>query len=139
MTDVLIDTSVWIDFFRNSTGKIGDRVAELIRLDRACLTGPVISELLHGVRGKKDAAQLNLLFTTIPYLQIEREDWSMAGKTLLKLRKTGLSIPLTDVLIATVAKRNNMAVFTLDKHFQHLAVECVPIPNQSEQSSGGRS
>lgn len=120
---VLIDTSAWIDFLRSSSGLVGDAVADLIRLDRAYLTGPVIAELLHGVRGSKEAFQLNDIFTTIPYLEIDRNDWKMTGNTLQKLRGKGLSIPLTDVLIASVAVRNNMAVLTLDKHFQHLSVE----------------
>ena len=125
MGKVLVDTSAWIDFFRNSSGACGDLVADLIRSDSAYLTGPVISELLHGVKGKKEASQLNFLFTTIPYMEIDRNDWSMTGSTLQKLRGKGLSIPLTDVLIATVAVRNDMMVLTLDKHFQHLPVGCL--------------
>ena len=125
MNNVIIDTSARIDFFRSDSGPAGDIVTDLIRLDNAYLTGPIIAELLHGVRGKKEASQLNLLFTTIPYLEINQVDWHMTGDTLHKLRKKGLLIPLTDVLIANIAIRNNMAVLTLDKHFQHLTVECL--------------
>jgi predicted nucleic acid-binding protein len=125
MNDVLIDTSAWIDFLRSDSGSAGDMVADWIRLDSAYLTGPIIAELLHGVRGKNDASQLDLLFTTIPYLEIHQEDWNVTGKTLHKLRRKGLTIPLTDVLIASVASRNSMAILTLDKHFQHLNVECI--------------
>lgn len=125
MNDVLIDTSAWIDFLRSDSGSVGDIVTDLIRLDNAYLTGPIIAELLHGVRGKKEAYQLNFLFTTIPYLEINQEDWNMTGNTLHKLRGKGRSIPLTDVLIASIAIRNNMAILTLDKHFQHLNVECI--------------
>ncbi len=128
MSKVLIDTSAWIDFFRNSSGSAGDLVTDLIRLDSAYITGPIIAELLHGVRGKKEASQLNFLFTTIPYLAIDQKDWGVTGNTLQKLRGKGLSIPLTDVLIASVAIRNTMAVLTLDKHFQHLSVECLNFP-----------
>ena len=127
MNKVLVDTSAWVDFFRNSSGLAGDLVTDLIRLDSAYLTGPIIAELLHGVRGKKEASQLNFLFTTIPYLEIERNDWAVTGNKLQKLREKGLSIPLTDVLIASVAIRNNMDVLTLDKHFQHLSVECLDL------------
>lgn len=125
VTNVLIDTSAWIDFLRSNSGSAGDLVADLIQLDNAYLTGPIIAELLHGAQGKKEASMLDFLFTTIPYLEISRNDWKTAGDTLQKLRGKGLSIPLTDVLIATVAIRNNMAVLTLDKHFRHLSVECL--------------
>ena len=125
--NILIDTSAWIDFFRETGGAVGDLVAELIRLDQAYLTGPVMAELLHGAKGKREATELDAVFTTIPILDVSREDWIMTGTTLHTLRKKGLSIPLTDVLIASVAQRHKMAVLTLDKHFQHLPVECVKI------------
>ena len=125
MDNVLIDTSAWIDFFRSSSGLAGNVVADLIRFDKAYLTGPVIAELLHGVRGKKEISKLKLIFSTIPCLEINHDDWQATGNTLRQLRERGLSIPLTDVLIASVASRNNMSVLTLDKHFQHLAVECL--------------
>ncbi|MCI5167287.1 MAG: hypothetical protein D3903_14635 [Candidatus Electrothrix sp. GM3_4] len=35
--NVLIDTSAWIDFFRNTGGAAGGLVAELIQLDQAYL------------------------------------------------------------------------------------------------------
>ena len=125
--NVLIDTSAWIDFFRSSSGLAGNVVVDLIRFDKAYLTGPVIAELLHGVRGKKEIAKLNFIFTTIPCLEINQNDWQTTGNTLRQLRCKGLSIPLTDVLIASVASRNNMPVLTLDKHFQQLAVECLSL------------
>ncbi len=125
--NVLVDTSAWIDYLRESSGKAGDIAAQLIQLDRAFLTGPVIAELLHGCRGKRETAQLQVLFSAVPCLDIIRADWTAAGDALRELREKGLTVPLTDVLIAVVAARNKMAVLTLDKHFQHLSVETVKI------------
>ena len=125
--NVLIDTSAWIDFFRDSSGATGDMVAELIRLDRAYLTGPVMAELLHGADGKRETTQLDDVFATIPILDVSREDWVTTGTVLHALRKKGVTVPLTDALIASVAQRNKMAVLTLDKHFQHLPIECMEI------------
>ncbi len=124
---VLIDTSAWIDFFRDTGGAAGDVVAELIQLDQAYLTGPVMAELLHGAKGKREMKNLAAVFATIPILDITGEDWLATGNTLQDLRKKGCTVPLTDVLIASIAQRNNMAVLTLDKHFQHLSVECVGV------------
>ncbi len=100
-------------------------VAELIRLDNAFMTGPVMAELLYGVRGKKETDQLDVLFTTIPCLDVEQTDWISTGNKLRDLHSRGVTVPLTDVLIASVAIRNRMAVLTLDKHFQHLSVDCL--------------
>ncbi len=54
MHNVLIDTSGWIDFFRNPEGSTGDKVSALIENDNAYLTGVIEAELLHGVHGKKE-------------------------------------------------------------------------------------
>ncbi|CAK8725593.1 Ribonuclease VapC [Candidatus Electrothrix laxa] len=128
--NVLIDTSAWIDFFWNTGGAAGGLVAELIQLDQAYLTGPVMAELLHGARGKRETKELDAVFATIPILDVGREDWIKTGSILHALRKKGLSVPLTDVLIASVALHNKMTVLTLDKHFQHLPVECVKIQEE---------
>lgn len=125
MTKVLIDTSAWINFFRFKDDLVGDIVTNLIHHDNAYLTGPVIAELLHGVRGKKEKADLDIFFETIPCLQVTHNDWFECGNMLLKLREKGLAIPLTDVLIAAVAIRNEAAVLTLDKHFQNLPVQRI--------------
>ncbi|MCW5212273.1 PIN domain-containing protein [Desulfobulbus sp. TB] len=127
---VLIDTSAWIDFFRDTGGAAGDIVAELIQRDQAYLTGTVMAELLHGAKGKREMKSLEAVFATIPILDVTGEDWLTTGNTLQALRKKGCTVPLTDVLIACVAQRNNMAVLTLDKHFQHISVECVKIPER---------
>lgn len=129
MNKVLVDTSAWVDFFRRDSGSLGDLVAELIRADRACLTGPIVAELLHGVRGKEEAGQLELVFATVNYLEIHRRDWESAGNILRDLRKNGITIPLTDVLIANVAIRNKIPVLTLDRHFHHLEVEFLAPEN----------
>ncbi|XCN71070.1 MAG: PIN domain-containing protein [Candidatus Electrothrix aestuarii] len=124
---VLIDTSAWIDFFRNTGGAAGDVVAELIQLDQAYLTDTVMAELLHGAKGKQEMKSLEAVFATIPILDVTGEDWLATGNTLQALRKKGCTVPLTDVLIASVAQRNDMAVLTLDKDFEYLSVECVKI------------
>jgi predicted nucleic acid-binding protein len=48
-----------------------------------------------------------------------------AGNLAAQLRAKGLTLPLTDVLIATVALRNQVSVLTIDKHFHHLGVDLV--------------
>jgi predicted nucleic acid-binding protein len=89
MPGVLIDTSAWIDFLRHSGGRAGDIAAELIRLDCAFIAGPVIAELLHGCRGKKETVQLQHLF---PCVDIIREAWQAAGERLRALREKGLAV-----------------------------------------------
>ncbi len=123
MQGVVIDTSAWIDFFRSGSGKAADSVTRLIDADQAIMVGPVMAELLRGVRSDKESRQLKPLLAALPYVEVVREDWEAAGNTLQKLRTCGVTLPLTDVLIATIASRRRLPVLTLDKDFNHLPAD----------------
>jgi predicted nucleic acid-binding protein len=122
MNKVVIDTSAWIDFFRNQTGSVGDAVARAIEQDLAVLTGPVLSELLQGVKNRRESQTLAELFGVLPFVEVIRNDWEEAGELLRRLRQRGITVPLTDAVIAAVAKRYRCGVLTLDRHFEHLEV-----------------
>jgi predicted nucleic acid-binding protein len=127
MKMVLIDTCAWIDFFKSRTGELGNNATSLIELNQAAITGVVIAELLQGVKHEKENQRLRVLLSSIHYLPTEDSDWMNAGKLAAQLRAKGLTLPLTDVLIATVALRNQVSVLTIDKHFQHLGVDLEEI------------
>jgi predicted nucleic acid-binding protein len=125
MKPVLVDTCAWIDFLRQPQGALGDRVAALLASDEAVLCGVMQAELLHGAKGRKEQAQLDFLLANVTCLDITAADWFAAGVVLRDTRAQGLQIPLSDALIATCARRHRVPVLTLDRHFQHLAVELV--------------
>lgn len=122
MADVLIDTCAWIDFFRLPQGELGDAVQRLIESDRAVLTGPVLTELLHGTRTDRETAQLREALDVLPFVSVERADWERAGELLRGLRVQGITVPLTAALIAAVALQRGLLLLTRDKHFEHLEV-----------------
>lgn len=119
---VLIDTCAWIDFFKSQTGRLGDQVAQLIDANQAAITGVVVAELLQGIKHENESKRLSVLLKSIHYLPTEEGDWLQAGQLAQQLRNKGLTLPLTDVLIATIALRHAVPVLTLDKHFQYLPV-----------------
>jgi len=125
---VIIDTSAWIDFFGDANGSLGDTVADLISQDRGVLVGPVLAELLQGIRNAKETDLFKTLLTTPPYLKIDRQDWHAAGQILQELRSQGITIPLTDALIGMVAKRNDLRLLTIDRHFEHLPAQLHLFP-----------
>lgn len=122
MNKIIIDTSAWIDFFRNQSGVVGDVVSSLISQDQAVITGPIVSELLQGLKNRREGKTLGELFSIIPYIEVKRQDWERAGELLRDLRQRGITVPLTDALIAIVAKQHGCSVLTLDRHFEHLEV-----------------
>lgn len=120
MSSVLVDTSAWVHFFRHGEGPIADQVAALIRSDQAWITGPVVTELLHGTRSARERKDLESLLAVLPFAEVLRPDWEQAGDVLRKLREKGVTVPLSDALIAVVAERHELAVLATDKHYDEL-------------------
>ena len=125
MNKILIDTCAWIDFLRSAEGALGNYVARLIENDQALLCGVIITELLQGAKGKKEKQQLEFLISGIEILDINRQDWIDAGLCLQNLRSKGITLPVTDALIAMLATRHSVSVLTIDKHFNHLSVTVI--------------
>jgi predicted nucleic acid-binding protein len=125
MNFVLIDTCAWIDFLRYQEGELGNQVAALIENEHAAICGVIAAELLQGVKSEKQRQQIELLINTVAYLEMQEFDWMNAGKLLQELRSQGVTLPLTDAVIAVIAQRHQVSVLTMDKHFQHLRVELV--------------
>lgn len=117
---ILVDTSIWIEYFKNN--RIFVPVIEKnLNLENILITGPVISELLYGVKGSKEYEMLSSSISAVPYIECLYEDWVETGKVLYSLREKGISIPLTDVLIAAIAIREDALVFSQDKHFKYIS------------------
>jgi len=116
---IIVDTSIWIEYFKNNKD-----IAEFIDdgLDRGCvyIVGPIISELLQGVRSDEELNMLSMYIDAVPQFKFETRDWIDVGVISYSLRKKGFTIPLTDIMIAVIAKNNGAAVYTLDKHFSYI-------------------
>ena len=121
-TPLLIDTCAWIEFLRSRQGALGDRVAQAINDDCAVMCGVTVTELLQGAKGAKEKQQLDFLFANVACVAVEPADWLAAGQALQSLRGQGVTLPLTDALIAAIARRKGLPVLTVDAHFQHLSV-----------------
>lgn len=125
MSAVLIDTCAWIEFLRAKDNVLGNLVALAIKNDEARLCGVVIAELLQGCKSQKQLNQLEKLFSTIELLATKEEDWKICGQQMQALRKKGITVPLTDALIATIAKRCSLPILTIDRHFNYLSVDLI--------------
>ena len=126
-TNILIDTCAWVAFLRSGQGTLAAQVAQALGDDAALLCGVTLTELLQGAKGAKEKQQLDFLFANVPCVSVEPADWVTAGLVLQSLRTQGITLPLTDALIAAVAKRKAVPILTIDAHFQHLPVEMVKL------------
>jgi predicted nucleic acid-binding protein len=121
VSDYLVDTSVWVEFLRGEKTLIKRRLEKLLDENRAIASGIILAELLTGISNENEQHFLEECFQGLPYLETTRDTFAMAGKMGATLRKKGITMPLSDLLIAALAKAHSLTVLTLDNHFQTLA------------------
>ena len=121
MSEYLVDTSVWVEFLRAKKTIIKKRLENLLDENRAVVSGIILAELLSGVSNEKEQSFLEECFLGLPYLEATRETFATAGKMGATLRKKGITLPISDLLIAALARTHALTVLTLDNHFQTLA------------------
>jgi len=117
---ILIDTSVWIDYFRNQSAVFVDFVAEIVKNHEICVPRIVLAELMQGAKSEKELSVIADFMEAFIVIDQTDQTWISAGKLAYELRKKGKNVNLTDCYIAVVAKENNCAVFTLDRHFKDI-------------------
>jgi predicted nucleic acid-binding protein len=121
MSEYLIDTSVWVEFLRGKKTIIKKRLENLLDENRAVVSGIILAELLTGISDEKEQHFLEECFLGLPYLEATREIFTAAGEMGAALRKKGITMPVSDLLIAALARTHALTVLTLDNHFLTLA------------------
>ena len=72
---VLIDTSAWIDYFREGSSWSSEILDELLKSRSVCLCGPVYAELLSGARTKREYNTLREFVVALPMLEAPIDVW----------------------------------------------------------------
>ncbi len=119
---VLVDTSVWIEFFRQREPYHGI-VSKLIDDEKVVCCGIILAELMQGAKSDKELAVLDDFIKVFTFIPETPELWAAAGKLSGKLRRKGITVGLSDCFIATAAASVKAQVATLDSHFAAL---CKP-------------
>ncbi|MDO9534018.1 MAG: PIN domain-containing protein [Bacillota bacterium] len=113
---IIVDTSIWIDYFKEKAEIVSFIERELLN-GTTYIVGPVVSELLQGVKTERELDGLLGCIDAVPFIESSIVDWRLAGSISFRLRKKGLTIPLTDLLIAAISINNKSYVYSLDHHF----------------------
>lgn len=116
---VLVDTSVWIEYF-NTLSPTSNKLEQLIRERKVWGSGIIVVELLLGARTDKEAELILSSINAIPFVDTTKKMWFKAAGLGFKLKRKGITIPISDLVIATCAIEQNLMLFTLDKHFESI-------------------
>ena len=114
---VLVDTSIWIDYFR--TGKNFEKLDFLIDENLIVINDLILAELVPFLRIRNHRKIINLL-NNISKLVLSI-NWSQIIEFQFKCLKNGLNgVGIPDLLIVQNAKQNNCEIYTLDRHFEFM-------------------
>lgn len=115
---IIADTCAWIDFFNARPTPLARALEQALVKGTVHACGIVTCELVQGVRSKKEEALLLQGLDAVPSLEMTESLWIEAGRLSASLRRQGITLPLSDVLIATLAMANSCGVLTSDRHFE---------------------
>ena len=112
--EVLVDTSVWIDYFRS--GENTEKLDYLIDENLVIINELILAELLPLLVLKREKKLIALLEKIQKYpTQI---NWSELVEFQVKCLKSGSSgVGIPDLIIAQNAIQNHLPVYSIDKHF----------------------
>lgn len=117
---ILPDTCAWIDFFRGTQSRMAEKTEAALVQGQVVTCGVVLYELLQGIKNQReDTLVLNAL-QAIEHLEMTSRLWVKAGRLSLQLRKNGRALPMSDIVIATLALENSYSLLTIDRHFDDI-------------------
>jgi predicted nucleic acid-binding protein len=118
---ILVDTSVWIDFFRPDSGAAGAELRRMIeQAEPFALTGVVVTEILQGLR--RDVHRLERYLSQWEMIEPRGFSTYREAAAILRLaRSKGISLTTMDTLIAAIALEHRAILFSLDKDFSRIS------------------
>jgi predicted nucleic acid-binding protein len=130
---VIVDTSVWVDFFADRPTWQADRLASDVAEERLIgLTDVVYTEVLQGIQNDAHLRFTERKLLEFPILRLEGlDDFRMAVQLYRAARRSGHTIRnTTDCLIAAVCVRERRPLLHNDVDFDRLAAcsDLVVVP-----------
>lgn len=115
MSVVLVDTSIWIDYFRG--GENSNELDGLIDENLIATNELILVELVPYLKAKRQIKLIELLQEVYKTkMDIQWNELIEYQSKCLKSGANGIGIP--DLIIAQNSKQNNCKVYSLDKHFR---------------------
>ena len=118
---ILIDTSAWVEFLRDTGSVVCILVEELLAADIA-VCEPVRMEILAGARDESHLLDLRRLLARAVVIPTQTTDYEDAAALYRRCRREGETVrKLMDCLIAAIAIRAGIPILHNDADFDALA------------------
>ena len=117
---ILVDTSVWIDYFQNKDSSISEEMDRILSEDKVYVPKVLIAELIQGAKSSKEISVIEDFVEAFHIIDQKEDSWIKAGRLSRDLKKHGQTIHLLDCYIAIIAQEFRCKIFTLNRHFKDI-------------------
>lgn len=116
---ILVDSSVWIDYFGGAASPEADRLDALLGVELLVTGDLILAEVLQGFAANRDFQHARTLLESFEVVAIAgREVCIEAAQNFRTLRRKGVTIRKTiDTIIATCCIRNGYVLLHNDRDF----------------------
>jgi predicted nucleic acid-binding protein len=116
---ILVDSSVWIDHFRNIDTLATRQLGKLLPVRRVLMGDLILAEVLCGFRGDLEFHRARGLLEQLPCVDIGgKEMAALAARNYRSLRSMGISVRGTiDTIIATLCIAEDLTLLYSDRDF----------------------
>lgn len=120
---ILVDTSVWIEFFKGRNTPEALYLSQAIENeDDLCTCGPILQEVLQGIRTDADHSKTKEYLLSLVYLPVGKARYLDAADIYRRARRKGETLrkPI-DCVIAACAIRQSALLLERDKDFDAIS------------------
>ena len=117
---ILVDTSVWIDYFRGKSSKTTAKLDDLLSHGTIYVPKIILAELIQGARSKKEISIIHDFLDAFFIIDQKEDSWIKAGHISYDLKKRGMNVHLFDCYIAVIAREYECKIFTQNRHFKEI-------------------
>lgn len=128
---ILVDSSVWVDYFRGAGTPQTERLDSLLGSEPLAIGDLILTEVLQGFSNDRDFNQAKKLLTSLVMLELGGQDIAIqAAKNYRKLRALGITArKIIDTVIATRCISGGYTLLHSDRDFDpfvmHLGLRSV--------------
>ena len=121
---ILVDSSVWIDYFKGTATAQAARLDELLGNEPLAIGDLILTEVLQGFHDDRDFNQARRMLTALTVVELGGQDIAIqAARNFRTLRRKGVTVRKTiDTVIATRCIESGYELLHNDRDFDPFAM-----------------
>ena len=130
---VVVDTTVWIDFFAGRhTAQVQAMKSLIEEGEDVALCGVILTEILQGIKSDMECDRIESILRSFLFLEMTRETFLSSARIYRTMRGKGITIRNSvDCMIAACCIENGAQLLHNDRDYDaiafHARLECVDV------------